>query len=175
MRIEVQEKGTEGYYKEVVNVVTQCRTIMKDPGKDLQDAFISTKRSLTISIVLFVVLGLMTIFVGASVLTIIALMLTAVNITFCLGHRMNLNKSVAKLASDERRTVLILDESGVALEKEGTMVIRFGWENLAFLRIYELTVCFFAKEGTGVITVNRKYEEQIMKYIKESGVAVRII
>ena len=175
MKIEMQGQGSEAFYREVVNIVSQYSGLMKRPEAPLRDNFSQMKRSAVISVVLFAVLSAMTIFWGASVLTIIALTLTAVNIAFCASHLINLNRSLKGLMADTRKTALVFDGDGVAVEKDGAQTVRFAWESIAFARKFGESLALFSGKPAGVITANLQYEEEIMKYLKEKKPDIRMI
>ena len=175
MRIEMEGNGSDSLYREVVNIVSQYKMLMKKPDAPLVDSFRQMKLCLVLCIALSVFLGLLTFLYGVDMIGVMALMLNAFLIIFAAYRLIRMNRFLNEVKSDKRVTTLILDEDGVAVEKEGAEVVSIRWDFVAFVRKFEESVGFFAKGGAGVIAVNRRYEEEIVKYLKENKPEVRVI
>ena len=62
------------------------------------------------------------------------------------------------------------------MNKGGSQVIRVGWNDVTVVRSFKESVCFLAKNVTGfVIAVTNKYSDDIMKYLEDNHVDVKII
>ena len=80
------------------------------------------------------------------------------------------------ITGDTHLSILTLDEEGVELNKEASQLVRMAWNNVAFLRVFDESLCFFGKDARGiVIAVNRNHEKQILDYISDNGIDVKII
>ena len=155
LRIEVNEKGTHAFYKEVVSATYQYQGLMKKPERKLRDSFKELKIYILICAALFAALAAMGFAWGFDGITIGGMIVTL---------------------ADPKPSVLILDEAGVELNKEGAQVIRTAWDNVAFVRVFRESVCFFSKGVRGlVIAVNRGREEEVLDYLNSNDIKVRII
>lgn len=175
MRIEMEGRGSDSFYKEVINVASEYRNIINKPESPLTDTFVQMRRNIIICAVLSVFLGGLTVMYGGSTLSVVALVLNAVLIVFSVARLIGMNRSLAEMRSDNRKTALILDENGVAVEKDGTETVRIAWDNVAFVKKFPESIGFFASAGAGVITANRRYEKEILKFMKENKPLKRII
>jgi len=78
--------------------------------------------------------------------------------------------------NDDRTSTVTLDDNGVEINKGDTQIIRIGWNNVAFVRIFKESTSFFAKDASGiVISVTNKYKDQIMEYFNKNNIGVQII
>lgn len=112
----------------------------------------------------------LTIFWGIDTTRIVVMVVLAANIVLGIILLRNLNRLKNALMNDSRTSVLSMDERGVELDKEGEQVVRIAWNNLAFVRVFDESVCFASKEGTGLtISIDRKYEGEIRKYMEENN------
>ena len=78
--------------------------------------------------------------------------------------------------SDDRASTVTLDENGVELNKDGSQIMRVGWDEVALVGSFKESTCFIAKNVTGlVIAVTNLYKDDIMKYLEDNSVDVRIV
>ena len=63
--------------------------------------------------------------------------------------------------------------SGAAVEKDGKETVRIRWKDVAFVRKFKETIGIIASDEKGIITANRRYEEEIMKFLRENVPEVR--
>ena len=169
MRIEIKERGSEEFYRETVIVASQYQNLMKNPQRKLKNPFKSYRTGLILCSVLFLLLGVLIVLWGIDTTVVVALVVLAVNIILSIILLRNLNKLKNTLMNDTRTSVFNMDERGVELDKEGAHVVRIAWDNLAFIRVFDKSICFAAKEGTGLtISIDRKYEDEIRGYMKEN-------
>ena len=176
MRIEVKERGSKDFYKEVVNVLNQYRLFLADPEAQLPDAFKSNIRQAILMSLMFIIMLIMGIKVGFRAMVVICLAASgfAAVLTFVFLSR--LTKQVNTFMADERTAVVTLDETGVEFNKEGSQVVRLGWDNVALVRAFNESVCFFAKDMSGVvISVDGKYKQEIFDYIRTAGIDVKTV
>ena len=105
-----------------------------------------------------------------------ALALLVVDLAGCLYLLSNLQKLQKSLADDKRSSVLTLDETGVEICKEGNQPVRLDWPDVAFIRLFEEALCFIPKTTKGsVISVSRTYGKDILDYLDENSIDVRVI
>ena len=176
MTIEVKEKGTRDFYKEIVNITTQYRQLLYRPNDKLKDNF---KRYIALTAAM-ALLFLMNLYGGirGSFTTMSALAMVfaglAVIATILVLARMY--KTLNGLIADDHPAVLTLDENGVEIEKKGVQTLRMAWENVAFVRSFTESTCFFAKDLSGmVLAVNNAHRKEVMDYIKDNGVDVLVV
>ena len=176
MRIEVKEKGSDAFYKEVVNVVTQYRNLQKNHAYKLKDSF---KYYRTLLIACAVMLGLLVlsmIFWSVKTLDLViagALLLEAL---VCGVYLRNLNRYFRTMKDDPRTSVITLDENGVELNKSGDQVVRIGWNNVAVVRNLPESLCILSADQLGVvIAVNKDHTEEILAWLRENQPQVEVI
>ena len=80
-----------------------------------------------------------------------------------------MNKLVDGYLADDRPSVVTLDDNGVEIEKIGSQAVRLAWDNVAFVRSFVESTCFFSKDLSGtVLSVNNDHRKEIMDYIKNN-------
>lgn len=176
MTIEVKEKGSKEFYKEVVNVISQYRQFMKKPEAKLNDNFKSYAIMMAAMAILFVSQLLHGFIDGFDALTGAALAASFMAFIVLFIYRSNMKKMVDAYLNDDKISTVTLDENGVELNKGGSQIIRVGWDEVALVRSFKESTCFIAKNLTGlVIAVTNTYKNDIMKYLKDNSVDVRIV
>lgn len=167
MRIEIKETGNEAFYKEFVNVFGQYRNLMKNPEMKLKDHFKSLRSYIMILVGMFVILTLSNMYLGFDFLGIFSMVVLAVVAVLCAVVLKNFNNIYQSYLNDPRTSVVTVDETGVELNKEDSQVVKLGWENIAFARRFDESLCFLPKDNTGlIIAIPKKYEEQIKDEIQ---------
>ena len=175
MNIEVKEKGSREFYKEVVNVISQYRRLLKKPEAKLNDNFKSYVIMMAAMAILFVSQFLHGIVDGFDVLTGAALAASFMAFIVLFIYRINMSKMVDAYLNDARVSTVTLDENGVELNKGGSQIMRLGWNEVALVRSFNESTCFIAKNVTGlVIVVTNLYKSDIMEYLKDNSINVRI-
>ena len=176
MTIEVKEKGTRQFYKEVVNILTQYRQLLYKPEDKLKDNF-TRYIFLTIAMVLICLMslygGITGSFTVTKILTAVfagvAAAATAVNI-------FRMKKMVDGYLADDRPSIVTLDENGVEIEKTGSQAVRLAWDNVAFVRSFVESTSFFSKDLSGIVlSVTNDYRKEIMEYIKSNNIDVKVV
>lgn len=176
MRIEINEKGTRELYREVVNVLMQHRKLIRDPEAVLNDNFTSFRKigiAAAVAFVLDMLCGFLfgwsrPVFICTAILWVCAAML--------LAYLNKMNKAVADYLANDRPSVVNLDERGVALSRDGSLVLRFPWDEIAFVRAFSESTCFVPKEEMGVvIIVNNAHLGEIKEYFENNKTGVRAV
>ena len=176
MRLEIKEKGSKDFYQEAVNAASQYRFFLKKPERKLSDNFKAYKRYIILCTVLAALLAVMNIAWGWDTLGIVAIVLMLAAIAFSFAGYSNLNKTLAAMMNDSRTSILTMDENGVELDKEGSQTVRMSWDNLAFVRVFDHSICFFTKDGMGfVVSVDRRYESEVLGYLKSERPEVTVL
>ena len=173
MTIEINTKGTESFYREVVSVIAQYQNLLKEPSKKYKDIF-KTYRNMGLCLAaLFVLMLIIGITSGFSALTIVALVVLIIAgvMVVVLDHAMR--KQVKNYLAEGGDSVLTLDENGVEIGKENSQTVRLAWDNVAFVRKLEEAICFFSKEATRiVIAVPAEHEQEIYDYLDDNSIDV---
>ena len=176
MIIEVKEKGSKEYCKEVVNTMSQYKKLITRPDAELKDHFKSYPIWTGIMASLFTIWLFHGIFNGFNVWIGVVLVITGLAFILLIANQINMNKMVNAYLSDDRTSTVTLDEKGVELNKGGSQVIRVGWNDVTVVRSFKESVCFLAKNVTGfVIAVTNRYNDDIMKYLEDNHVDVKIV
>ena len=176
MIIEVKEKGSKEYCKEVVNTMSQYKKLINRPDAELKDNFKSYPIWTGIMASLFTIWLFHGIFNGFNVWIGVVLVITGLAFILLIANQINMNKMVNAYLNDDRTSTVTLDEKGVELNKGGSQVIRVGWNDVTVVRSFKESVCFLAKNVTGfVIAVTNRYNDDIMKYLEDNHVDVKIV
>ena len=148
----------------------------KKPDMKLRNQFRLLKLYIIICAVFLAALVLMGAFWGVDTMMIVGIVLMVIVIAFCWAFLKNMNLMVNRYLADQSMSILTLDDAGIELNKEGAQLIRLAWDNVAFVRVFQESVCFFAKGVRGlVIGVNRSREQEVLEYLSSNKINVRII
>lgn len=174
MRIEIKEEGTRELYTEVVNVLMQYRKLIRNPEAALNDNFKSFRTICKAAAAAFVVIMICGFLFGWNNIIFICSAITWVCVAMLLVYLNKMNKTVQAYLDDKRRSVIILDERGVALSKDGSLAVRLDWDNVAFVRSFTESTCFVPDEELGiVIPVPNTYRDEIRDYMTNNETGVR--
>ena len=125
MTIEINTKGTESFYREVVSVIAQYQNLLKEPSKKYKDVF-KTYRNMGLCLAaLFVLMLIIGITSGFSALTIVALVVLIIAgvMVVVLDHAMR--KQVKNYLAEGGDSVLTLDENGVEFTTNPNKIVDF--------------------------------------------------
>ena len=176
MTIEVKEKGTRQFYKEVVNIMTQYRQLLYWPEDKLKDNF-TRYIFLTAAMVLLFAMNVYGGITGSFNATkILVAVFSAVAAAATLMVLFRMMKTVNGFLADDRPSLVTLDENGVGIEKTGSQAVRLAWDNVAFVRTFAESTTFFSKDLSGIVlSVMNTYRKEIQDYIKDNGIDVKVI
>ena len=176
MTIEIKDKGSESFYRETVNVISQYRALSKKPEGKLKDNFKLLRSYIVICTIMLVILAAMAIAWGADSMMVAGMALLAVAAVFSAMYLKSLKSLLKTLMGAPSDSVLTLDEKGVELDKHSSQTVRLAWDNVLFARVFQESVCFLAKDSTGfVISVDRKYESEILAWIESNKTGITVI
>ena len=176
MTIEINEKGSDAFYKEVVNVVMQYRRILKNHAYKIKDCFKYYRVLLAVCAVAMVLLILSAVFLGPKTLDIVLIVLALFEIILCGVYLRSLDRYYKTIKSDPRTSVVTFDENGVELKKGDDQVLRIGWSNVAVVRSLPESVDILSADQTGMaIAITKDYREQILSWLKENQPQVEVI
>ena len=176
MTIEIKEKGTKQFYKEVVNVITQYEQLLYAPGEKLKDNFMRSTLLAAAMLVIFVLSILGGINGAFDTMKVLAAVFAALASVATIMVLLKMKKSLDSYIADDRPSVVTLDENGVEIEKTGAQAIRLAWENVEFVRSFEESTCFFSKiDSRIVLSVTNAHKKEIMDYIKDNNIDVKVI
>jgi len=176
MTIEIKEKGSRQFYKEVVNIITQYRQLMYKPEDKLKDNF-TRYIFLTIAMLLIFAMNLYGgITQGFTAMKLLAGVFAAAAAIVTILVLVRMNKMLNGYIADDRPSVVTLDENGVEIEKVGAQSIRLAWDSVAFVRSFVESTSFFSKDLNGVVlSVTNDYRKEIMDYIKSNNIEVKVV
>lgn len=176
MKIEIKEKGSEAFYRETVNVMSQYRALIKNPEGKLRDNFKLLRSYLVICGILLAILAVMAAVWRADGTMIAAMVLLAAAAVLSAMYLANLQKLLKALMEASPGSTLLLDGEGVELDKPGSQVVRLAWDNVLFVRVFQESVCFAAKNSTGfIISVDRRYESEVVGWLESNKTGVALI
>ncbi len=176
MRIEINEKGTRELFREVVNVLMQHKKLIRDPEAALNDNFTSFRKIGIAAAVAFVIDMLCGFLLGWSRPVFICTAILWVCAAMLLAYLNKMNKAVSDYLANDRPSVVTLDERGAALSRDGSLVMRFPWDEIAFVRAFNESTCIVPKEELGVvIIVNNAHLDEVKEFFKNNEVGVRTV
>ncbi len=176
MTIEIKEKGSDRFYREVINVISQYRYLLKKPRRKIKNYF----KEYTVLLIICAMILLLDVvsicLFDAGTGEKIALVTMIFLIVLLGAYVFRLNKLKKTMLADPRTSTLTLDEYGVTLNKENTQELRVSWDGIVFVRILKEGVYFVTSQQTGiVISVIRKYENEILPWLREHRPGLEII
>ena len=169
MTIEINEKGSEAFYKDTVNAAAQYRYLLKNKNYKLKDYFvqfrtlvIASLAVLAVNVVLMILWGAETYQIAVSAALLIAALMS-------VAYLLSLNKTYKTMMADPHTSVLTLDDDGVELKVRDTQTVRIAKKNVAVIRTFSESLCFIPAAGAGVIiSVNKKYADEILGWVREN-------
>ena len=175
MKIQISEKGSEAFYREVVNITTQYRFILKNHHHKLKDYFKQFRILLILGAAALVILILMAVFWGVDPLDYAIMAALGIEVVLCVGYLYVLNKMLKSMLTDSRTSLLSLDDTGVELNKGGSQIVKLGWDNIAVVRVYRESLTFVSGDRTGiVISVAKQYAGGILAWLRENQPSVEV-
>ena len=175
MKIEITEKGSKAFYREVVNISAQYRFILRNHHRRLRDYFKQFTVLLILGTAVFLILLLMAAFWGASPFDYAILAALCIAIALCAVYLHALNKMLKSMMADPRSSVLSVDDSGVELNKGGSQIVKLGWENIAAVCVYKESLAFVSGDHTGlIISVAKQYADEILAWLKANQPSVEV-
>ena len=78
------------------------------------------------------------------------------------------------LINDEHAKTIILDESGISVDKDGAAAISISWDNISFVRSFEHTICFFSKDRI-MLPINKAHKKKIQENLRENKIKIKAI
>jgi len=173
MTIEIKEKGSEAFYREVVSVTTQYQRLIKKPDLKYRDLFKSYRSMGLCMAVLFGMQLWLGALDGFNALRITALTVVAVVVFVVFLYDRMMRKLVKGYIEDERPSTVIMDDGGIEINKCNAQIVRLAWDNIAFVRKFKESICFFAKDNSRIVlAVTTEYEQEIMKYFDDNGIDI---
>ena len=176
MKIEIKEKGTKEFYKETVNVLSQYQQLLYKPDDKLKDNF-KKNIFLTVAMGLIFIINLIGgINQGFRVMTVLILVFSGLALAATAIYIVKMYKMVNAYLADDHPSVVTIDEEGIEIEKTGSQAVRLAWDNVAFVRSFAESTCFFSKDHSGIVlSVTNDYKKELLDYIKENNIDVKIV
>ena len=175
MQFEINEKGSEKAYKEFVNIIYQFRQLIKNPHKKISNLFARCYFFIGAFLIL-IVMNSIFLFIGSlDSIGFALIMLLVIGELIYIKSLTNMNKMYNTIRNDKRTAIVTVDEKGVEINKEGS-VIRTSWDKIAYIRKFQEILCFITtNEGEGLISLDKKYMDEIKRYVEQQGIDVVVI
>ena len=168
MRITVNDIGRREYYDEVLYVASNYKRFQKNPNKKIK-GFIKAMLMPTIAYIVMVLLMLILFWQDRdNVFLLLAGMLIFVVVFFVI-YLVKGNKQInAMMAGNDVRTIEI-NEDCVRFE-DSKKTIEQKWTNIMNVLLGPHCIVFLPTGLDGaLITIERAYEEEVLKAVKEAG------
>ena len=174
--ITIRERGSEAFYRETVNVLSQYRALLKRPEKKLTDNFRMLRVYGILCDILFVLFALLAVRNGLSGGRLAALIVLFFASVLASVSRKNLNGMARKLVEGHSVSVLTLDAEGVELDHKEAQAVRLAWNNVAFVRVFAESIAVLSKDGAGlVISIDRRYESEVIPWLRDNRPDIRML
>lgn len=169
MTVEIKEKGSPEFYREVVCVAAQFKDLQKKPERKFRNSFLVYKGYLAFGGFLIVAFLINLIRNRQYVLSTAGIMLGAFLVLLSFIMLKNMNKMLAEyLANAGHSSTFTVDETGVELVRESAVATRMSWDSIAFCRVFPESVCFLPREMSGLIlAVTHEHKDVILEAIRE--------
>lgn len=169
----------EAFLYEAFSVMGQMASIYKNPEVPYKDAFKTTRQSVLLGaglLILIFAMGFLLKFdVFVIVTTSIACVLFLCTLAITIFFRIAYKQFKEKFMKFEH-TTLTLDNEGVKLDMEDQLTVKIHWEDVLAVRFYKESFFFFNKDKKLQSIVSEKdHKEDVLAFIKEYGINVRII
>ena len=175
MKIEINEKGSEAFYKEVVNISGQYRYLLQNRNYKLKDYFKQFTRLLIAGSIVLVLLIIMCLAWGFRTLDYVVIAFLALTMLMCAFYVLSLNRYLKTLMTEAGEASVTLDEDGIELNKKGAQVFRNSWSNTECVVAGKEAVAFLPKMKTGmIICIEKKFEEAILGWLKENRAEIEV-
>ena len=176
MTIDIKEKGSEAFYKEVVNIMYNFRKLLKAHSRKLSDYFKQYRILAIISAVLFVAIVAMSIAWGWDMLSIVAVALMAICAVFCVLMLSSFNKVKSNMMANGGNTVLTFDDEAVTFSKAGGTTVKLNWNTVAFVRLFSECLAIIPNEATAIIiSMDKAYAPQVLDWLSENKPQIEVI
>lgn len=177
MTLQMQEKNTNRFYWEVIQISSQSNALRKRPNKKLTDFFAFFVGFAVLLLVLlcyclirWVNSGFYSMLLPPVLICLLGLMYAFLCITKTLKRYREL-KNTPPCPS-----TLTLDERGATADMESGTAVRISWDVMAFIRVFEELICFMPnKAGNAMIFVERERAQEILDWLRENKPDVLVI
>lgn len=176
MKIEISEKGSKAFYREVVNISAQYRYILKNHHRKLRDYFKQFSILLILGTAALVSLLLMAVFWGVDPFDYAIIAALGIAVAMCAVYLCVLNKMLRSMLADPRTSVLTIDGTGVELNKGGSQIVKLGWDNIAVVCVYKESLTFVSGDHTGiVISVAKQYADEMLSWLLAKEPSLEVV
>ena len=168
--IEVNDDIREKFAEEVVNISVQYRLLLKRHDRRFRNMMKEYKVLLIVLCVMlvFYLIGVFTWLSSEPYSWMICLVLAVLSIVYFSVIR-NLNKTYRGILSQKGCSVITLDENGAELNRQNSQVLRMSWDNIAFVRLFKESICFFSKEPNGMLIIaDIRHADAIIRWLREN-------
>ena len=168
MKITVNEVGRREYYDEVLYVASNYKRFQKNPNKKIK-GFIKAMVMPTIAYIVMVLLMLILFWQDRdNVFLLLAGMLIFVVVFFVI-YLVKGNKQINAMMADRGTRYIEITDDYVKFD-DNKKVIEQKWNNILNVLLGPHCIVFLPTGLDGaLITIERAYEEEVLKAVKEAG------
>lgn len=167
MTIKIQIDSKEDrkkFYDEFFYIRGRYHSIIKKPSQKVEGLTKSIKRSILITIIVFVI-TLFGFWVGVSyylsILCFISLFITLACLYFA-------NKSLKTSIEEKSGSTINIDEHGIELVKKDNFTAKIEWPMIDKIIINHYSICVFPKQVTSLmIAVTSQYKKEFLEAMKQ--------
>lgn len=178
MTIDVKEKATKDFYKEVINISNQRVAYLVEPEAKVSDSFTSSAIMMGGMAIIFALEFVHGTRAGFKGMTLTVLVFALLAFIVLLVYTVSLNKKVRSYLNDTAETTVTLDENGIEMSRDGSQVARAAWEDVALVRSFPESTCFFEKDkgevNGALIAVPNAYKQEVLSYLVDHDIIVKV-
>ncbi|MBR6223638.1 MAG: hypothetical protein IKQ71_09385 [Lachnospiraceae bacterium] len=176
LTIETEAQMTEAAAKEIVNVTTQIKTLLKTPEKKLTDYFKFCPCSMIFCAVMTVFCVFYILKFGGDPLIYVCLGVMLLTFVLALVMYRSVNRYKKLLIDKSGKVTVTFDEEGIDYDNHADRKLKLSWGGTAFIRVLKECIYVTPKDITSVmICLKKDYAESVLRFVNENNIDVRII
>ena len=164
MKIEIKERGSKDYYDEFLYIAFRYKDFLRKPKRKAYHVtkfLLLTMVFALISIIFSIIVYLNTNDILYIVLT--TLLLFILGISLC--YYVIMKKQINTFLSDNSVKEININTDGIEY-KDNRKSMSLAWNNVSSIIINKYSICFLSNEGRILISIDKKYQEKVIKGLK---------
>ncbi len=176
LTIETEAQMTEAAAKEIVNVTTQIKTLLKNPEKKLTDYYKFCPGSMIFCAVMAIFCVFYILKFGGDALIYVCLGVMLITFVLSLVMYRSVNKYKKFLTDKSGKVTVTFDEDGIDYDNHLDRKLKLSWGGTAFIRMFKECLYVTPKDITSVmICLKKDYAESVLRFVDENNIDIKII
>ncbi|HHW95321.1 MAG TPA: hypothetical protein GX736_05300 [Mogibacterium sp.] len=173
--IKTTDNTSKEYLNEIINILIQIRKLQSKPHAQLKPIYQFCRIMMLIGtpfLILFLTFGIKdrnTVFMMLS--TILAVCLLTIG-----SALLSMRKLRNHMTINAGESILIIDTDWVESQSSNGQTTRLAWNQIAYIRVFEHSVCFIPRSLTGfLINIDKSYADEIIQAIQAEAPDTNVI